>query len=1036
MSNLLKDASILLTPTAYDDGSMNAIKPESGNGDEEVTNGDFATNLNNWETSSWWVWSALGAYHPPTNSHKPLYQETCVIGKRYLITFDLNVVQGAAKVSLGNNTGGTTQVFATNLGTGSYKYYVTASDEYLIFNRSITSSNNEYYLKNVSVVEDLSGDFDFERNSAATRVNAQGLVENIQILSPELVSNGNFSEIGTEEVLNGNFSQEGSEQISNGDFATDSYWTKGTGFSINSGSANCDGTQTSNTFLKQQGGILGSTINFVVGKTYKVNFDIIVTSGHIANIEVASGYDSGNVTTSGNHTTYITAVSTNNRFTITANPDFVGSIDNVSVKEVGQDWTLEDVWTIGDDVANGNGANGSAEELLQFSAVTVGKTYKFSYEVSNYVSGAVQLSGSSLGYVSANGVYTDYYTPASSTLKFRPVNFNGSITNISVKEVGQDWTFGTGWSIDQANSKAVSDTTASNLTSSTTLISGRKYKFTISASKLSSGTFAFLLRFNTTNTNIGVVDADGDFTFITTADSTSFRLQNLSGGTTDFSVTNISVVEITDDTNLPRINYEGFSYQDSLGSELVVNGGFDSDTAWSKGGGWSIANGTATHTGGASYLSQSILEPNKQYKVKIKVIQASGSNFVQIYLGNSPASVLIQNVGEYEYIFTSQSSVTLGFALRSLGDVTIDNVSVKEVTTATNTPRIDYSTGAEAFLLEPQSTNLVTQSESLSTIDFQSTVTDNNLASPTGDVNASLVVENTATNFHGIKKSNIIPTNANAVDYTISVFAKKKERQFLQFQLYSDSTQYNSSTFNLNDGTTTGNSSTHKIEDYGNGWYRCSFTDSVTQSTGGFNFAAAYMSQSSTSYYAGDGASGIYMFGFQLEQQSYATSYIPTDGAAATRNQELCNNATPVINSEEGTLYAEIAALADDGSVRMLSISDGSTSNSVSIEYSVLNNLIRIRLISGGVEQSFYQSTSYDFLQYHKIAMSYRLNDFKLYIDGALVYTDASLNTPIGLSELNFSNGTGGSKFIGNTKDLKYYPKALADVQLEDLTTI
>ena len=103
---------------------------------------------------------------------------------------------------------------------------------------------------------------------------------------------------------------------------------------INSGSANCDGTQTANTEIKQQGGILGSTINFVVGKTYKVNFDIIVTSGQISNIEVASGYDSNAITTSGNHTTYITAVSTNNRFTITASPSFVGSIDNVSVVEV------------------------------------------------------------------------------------------------------------------------------------------------------------------------------------------------------------------------------------------------------------------------------------------------------------------------------------------------------------------------------------------------------------------------------------------------------------------------------------------------------------------------------------------------------------------------------------------------------------------------------------------------------------------------------------------------------------------------------
>ena len=63
---------------------------------------------------------------------------------------------------------------------------------------------------------DGSGDFDFSRNSAATRVNAQGLVENVQILSSNLVQNGDFSEEGSEEVSNGSFSQEGSELITNG----------------------------------------------------------------------------------------------------------------------------------------------------------------------------------------------------------------------------------------------------------------------------------------------------------------------------------------------------------------------------------------------------------------------------------------------------------------------------------------------------------------------------------------------------------------------------------------------------------------------------------------------------------------------------------------------------------------------------------------------------------------------------------------------------------------------------------------------------
>ena len=625
--------------------------------------------------------------------------------------------------------------------------------------------------------ENGDGDFTFSRGSAATRVNAQGLVENVQIISSELVSNGNFSQEGSEEVVNGDFE--------NG----------------NTGWAN-------------------SSVN-----------GFSVSNGKLNLLDVA----------------------------------YVNS-------------------------------------TIQTNVTTVGKLYKVTYEVSNYVQGSFRLGlgGTILPTTTSNGVYTYYATATDSTYVFIQA-FSGlpttlSIDNVSVKEVGQDWTISSGATIN----------------------------------------------------NIGL-----------------------------------------------NIDYN-------------------------------LGNGSTIQT--------NVFTIGKTYKVQVNVDDNS-TGVARIGLGLSP--VTLTNGLNTFYL----ESVGTGIEIRNHVDFigSISNISVKEITDDTDLPRIDYTDGCGSWLLEPQSTNLIAQSEALSTIVSQSTITDNNLASPTGDVNASLVVENTATNSHGIKKSNIIPTNENAVDYTISVFAKKKERQFVQLQLYADSTQYNSSIFNLNDGTTTGNSSTHKIEDYGNGWYRCSFTDSVTQSTGGFNFAAAYMSQSLTSYYTGDGASGIYMFGFQFEQQSYATSYILTNGAIATRLADVATNSgnSTLINSTEGVLYAEIAYLNDTGTYRTISINDGSNNNMVAFENRPTSNQIKAFVNVLGVNVMNSTQTLSNVKEFNKVAIKWKQNDFAWWVNGVKIYEDLSGST-FGsgvLNKVNFNNGAINFPFEGKVKALAVYKEALTDAQLQSLTT-
>ena len=192
---------------------------------------------------------------------------------------------------------------------------------------------------------DGSGDFDFSRNSAATRVNAQGLVENVQILSSNLVQNGNFSEEGVQEVSNGSFSQEGAEQVTNGDFATDTDWSKSGSVTIGNGKANFDIVSGGFTRISQN-------ISLTNGKTYKINLEVNTQdAGKQIFIRDTSSGDLGGLQQLINlvdgvtsYTYYFTANANSNAVYIkrqTASGDYSFSIDNVSVREVGQDWTLE-----------------------------------------------------------------------------------------------------------------------------------------------------------------------------------------------------------------------------------------------------------------------------------------------------------------------------------------------------------------------------------------------------------------------------------------------------------------------------------------------------------------------------------------------------------------------------------------------------------------------------------------------------------------------------------------------------------------------
>ena len=273
---------------------------------------------------------------------------------------------------------------------------------------------------------------------------------------------------------------------------------------------------------------------------------------------------------------------------------------------------------------------------------------------------------------------------------------------------------------------------------------------------------------------------------------------------------------------------------------------------------------------------------------------------------------------------------------------------------ATNIPRIDYTTGEGVVLLEPQSTNLVVNSEL------------NNV-------------------------ENIV---VSAVSHTISF--------------------------------------------YGTGSIVLSGTHTATLvGTGNNDRVSLTFTPSAGTLICTDSGSVDMK---QVEALPYATSYIPTSGAIATRLADSVTGAGDVntFNSTEGVLYAEMASLSNEVTSNYISISDGTYNNRVCILYSNGSNIIRAFLRVGGVPQFDSQFTVADITEFSKVAFKYKENDFAIWIDGIEVRTGSSGSTlPSGtLTKLSFSEiNSAANAFRGNTKDLQVYTKALSDAELIKLTT-
>ena len=900
---------------------------------------------------------------------------------------------------------------------------------------------------------DGSGDFDFSRNSAATRVNAQGLVENVQILSSNLVQNGDFSEEGAEEVSNGSFSQEGAELITNGDFTNNidgwlnyisvSTWDNGT----------IKTTCTLNAAWIRQNNVV------TANKYYKVTFKA-KASNISQNIKIYNGtftdtglsFDEVDVYQEFTYYLYTTVTD----IIIGQQTVSVGdtiNFDNVSVREVGQDWTFTN-WslTTGNVLLADTGGY-----VYQSNVFEVGKSYKVSVNVKDYTSGNLRIDSNGANNWTpsgSNSVATIYISNLDKTYLLLEGTFIGSITNISVKEVGQNWEIQTGWSI--ANNKLNCLGASSQIEASTLLNFDitKKYKLVFTISGVDSGTRSF--RVYTQGSNGGVIfsytahtNGTYEYYYDPSINGTKLAFQTAFNQST-FSIDDVSVIEITDDTNLPRINYEGFSYQDALGSELVLNGDFSNGTNdWGiTSASYEVSNGELkiyNQTSNPCLASQSVigLIVGKQYKVSVTSrLGGSGGNVARAsFFGNIFASSNGQSVTETIIMTATSTSGTIGLYVYGTSSTEgyFDNVSVKEYLGQEVVP----DSGCGSWLFEPQSTNLVTDSQNYNSTYWggqRGTLSDGGVGlfylSPTSNV---IKYEVTTTGFNQLYYR--LPSAVTIGNtYTQQGYVKCDDAPYIIFQIQPLTGNPSIVWDNINNVVI---SSDPSIDSFNitslNGWVKAEITYTATVASIYASLKTYFSTTTSNTQGVPIGTIAYQTF-VQVEQNSFSTSYIPTEGSTVTRNQDLCNNGGSLasINSTEGVLYAEIASLSNEVPSNHISLSDGTYNNRISLMYSVGTNVIRAFLRVGGASQADLSFTGVNIKEFHKVAFKYKENDFALWIDGVEVRTDTSGSTiPSGtLTKLAFSEiSTTGGAFNGKTKAVAVWKEALSDAELIALTS-
>jgi hypothetical protein len=409
------------------------------------------------------------------------------------------------------------------------------------------------------------------------------------------------------------------------------------------------------------------------------------------------------------------------------------------------------------------------------------------------------------------------------------------------------------------------------------------------------------------------------------------------------------------------------------------------------------------------------------------------------------AAITASDDGSVQIGLDARNAIVPGGSNATGYTVTFNKVQLNEGSSATayvattTTPVYALRRGDRGVLIEGSRTNLLLRSQEFDDAAWTkngSTITPNATTAPDGTLTADKLVETAALIPHNVIQG---ATLAATTNYTQSIIAKAAERRYIQI---TSSTNFSGGgsayqNFDLQTGTLQGSvgSKPATIRPLTDGWFICSFTD-TSVSAGAGQFAIVVVDGPTASRnpsYTGDGTSGIFIWGAQLEAAAFPSSYIPTVAAAATRASDVLSYTAGVTYPLQ--LWSEFERAVDTGTNEFVFVTDNNTSNERAVLRVSAADLGQLLITAGGAAQATIGATTLAINTVCKLAGRVNTNSAQFATNGTLGTEDTSVTLPTNPTLLRVgSDQAGTAQAFNYIRRIAVIQGAGTDAQLQSMT--